>query len=212
MVLAFCDIHDTATRDWKGGIERLQRVIALTGDEPELHRALRMALAGTVGALEAMGQLPAGVNVDVEAICLEYLEADPPVLETWEALMLLSERATKFEGGAGRPELRRKVEAFIDAHLDRPETAAASKLLGEYYVSRREYPTAVAWLRKSIRHELVNPMMDAGRILTLARILHRELHDRDGARETYDRFLKRFPLSRNAAMVQRQLRTLEAGR
>jgi hypothetical protein len=84
LVLAYCDIHDPSNRNWARGLERLQRVVRMTAvTEPGLSRAATMSLARTVDALEAMEQLPSGVAVDVDALCRQFLAADPPVIETW---------------------------------------------------------------------------------------------------------------------------------
>jgi hypothetical protein len=212
LVLAYCDIHDPRSRDWKRGLERLEAVVERTGDEPELQRAVRMSLVNTVDALAEMGQLPNGVEVDVEGICREFLAANPPVAETWESLMMLLWRAARMERGSEQEKRLRELETFVNGHLDRVESAPASKFLGEFYLWHGEHEKAADWLAKSVEHALVNPMMNAATIMMLARVRHRELGDREGAIEAYRMFLEKFPLSARAADARRFLDELEGRR
>jgi tetratricopeptide (TPR) repeat protein len=124
--------------------------------------------------------------------------------------MLLTSRATTDQRAPERGKLRREVEAFIDANLARPETVAACKLLGEYYIYEGAPAKGVAWLEKSLPHDLVNPMMDVNRLMTLARVLHRDLGELKRAREVYQLFLDRYPVSYMAVVAKRFIAEIDA--
>lgn len=211
MVLAFCDLFDTASRNWKRGIERLQAAIGLAADEPELQRALTMSLVDTLWGLELMDEMPSGVDMDIEPMCRKMMAVDPPVVESWEAFMILYQRAVLMDAGPERDARMAELEAYAEAHPQKPYFSHACKAFGSYYIWHGESEKGVAWMDRADIDDFQVPMIQLFMLMTPARIKHRELNDKEGALDAYRRVIEHFPYQGAAAKARQFIRELEGG-
>jgi len=213
MVLAFCDLQHTATRDYKSGLKRLQQVADMTDDQPELRRAVLITLAASVDALRSIGQLPRGIECDVEGICKTFMAMDPPVLESFEAATLMGRHAWGESDPGKQNDLVAVLADFANKYLNDPRSAPICKYLGEFRLVQGKIAETVQWLERALVHGFENPAMNPEVLYTVARLKHRELKDYEGAAKAYRRFIKQHSYNKMCAQARSYLKEIgeEAG-